>query len=262
MRYPEVDLARFLAMLLMAGYHLAFDLVTYYGYAIDLEAPLWRAWQQGTLVLFLMLVGVSGVLMRKRMKAKPRCHGEVPGTSKPAANHRHCLESMSTLRGSLWLAPQGDTLFYFPFFRRGLVLLCWAMVITLVTYVIDAETFIRFGILHCIAASMFLLPFLLPFGMWNAPLGIAILLIGTYAPFPPPFVTLDYVPLLPNLGWILLGAAAGHLLYVRGLRSSSWQSPAWMHSLSVPGKYALAFYLVHQPVILGILWMLLKPAAF
>ena len=232
MRSPEVDLARFLAMILMAIYHLAFDLQSFYDWDIDLDRLPWRILQQTTLHAFLALVGVSAVLMRQRTTV---------------------------------------TVPYRIFLRRALTILSSAMVITLVTALIDPASSIRFGVLHCIGVSLIFLPLFLPLGAWNAVLGMGILLIGNtigtivmetslLLPFgivPPGFTSLDYVPLFPNLGTILLGIGFGHVLYVRGVRSSTWQSPAWMRTISVPGKYALAFYLVHQVVILAILFVVL-----
>lgn len=216
MRYSEVDLARATAMLMMAVYHTAFDLRQFYEWNIDLDAPEWVIFQKMTLILFLMLVGVSGVLLR--LKA---------------------------------------TTMYKTFLRRALIILLWSFVITLVTYLMDPSTAIFFGVLQCIGVSMLLLPLFLPLGLWNAPLGIAIMLLGIRFPLPAPFTTLDYVPLFPNFGFILLGAALGHLLYKHNVRPSTWRTPAWMHPLSLPGRYALAFYLVHQPIILTILALFL-----
>lgn len=226
MRYPEVDLARFMAMFAMALYHTAFDLKEFYGWNIDLDRAEWVMMQKGTLFLFLMLVGVSGVLMR---------------------------QSIINRTGEHVLAA---TDIYKKIARRALTIFFWAMVITLVTYAIDPATAIFFGVLHCIGISLMLLPLFLPLGLWNVPIGIAVILLGLRFPFPPPFITLDYVPLLPNFGMILLGATLGHLLYERGMRPKTWEAPSWLRSISLPGRHALVFYLAHQPVIILILAIL------
>ena len=224
-RYPELDLARLLAMLMMAVYHTAFDLSFFYGWSIDLEKPTWVSLQKSTLILFLLVNGVSATIAWQRS---------------------HNLTK---------------------FFRRGLTLLFWSMIITLTTIIMSPEDYIRFGILHCIAIATLLLPFLLPLKLWNAPLGVTIILLGSRVTgrtvstslllpigfLPPIFHTLDYVPLIPWFGVILLGSAFGHVLYVRGLRPRELALAPWIHTLSTPGKYSLVFYLVHQPVILAIL---------
>ncbi len=226
-RFVEVDLARLTAMILMAVYHTAFDLHSFYGWNIDLDHPAWKIVQRGTLILFLMVSGISAVLMRQSIRNRSGESGfAVAGTNK-------------------------------RFFKRGLTILFWATLITVATYFLDPQTFIRFGILHLIAVSSFILPFLLPLGIWNALIGIAIFLIGMRFPFPAPFETLDYVPILPWLGIILIGSALGHLLYVRGWRRAGWMIPKWLRTISIPGKYSLAFYLSHQPIILIILLIVL-----
>lgn len=238
MRYPEIDLARLLAMLMMAVYHTAFDLSHFYRWDLDLGAGAWRLLQRSTLLLFLLLVGVSAILLRQNL-----------------------------VRFNQPVVPR--------FTRRGLALLGWAMTITFATYVMNPNTFIRFGVLHCIAVATFLLPFLLPFGLWNVLIGAAIIFVGSTIEgrtvptslllplglVPANFASLDYVPLLPNLGVILLGAALGQLLYVRELRPA-WRFPPWAHRLSAPGRYALAFYLLHQPIILSILSLFLGQPTF
>ena len=231
-RHVEVDLSRLAAMLLMAVYHLAFDLMYFYGWQIDMEQIGWKILQRITVSLFLVIVGVSGVLIHQR-KA---------GVGK--------------------------------FFRRFLTIGAAALMISLVTYLIDPQSFIRFGVLHCIAVSMLILPFVLRLGVWNVLPGIGILLlpmwIGTATsgtelllPFglmPSGFSTLDFVPLFPWLGVILIGCALGHALYVKEWMREIKRVPRWMERTSVAGRYSLSFYLLHQPVMMGMLILILgKP---
>jgi uncharacterized membrane protein len=66
-------------------------------------------------------------------------------------------------------------------------------------------------------------------------------------------VTEDYVPMLPWVGVLLWGLALGLLL----LRSR----PGWlmgglpwaMRPLAVLGRWSLSFYMLHQPVFIGVL---------
>ncbi|NLF79968.1 MAG: DUF1624 domain-containing protein [Clostridia bacterium] len=68
------------------------------------------------------------------------------------------------------------------------------------------------------------------------------------------FYTADYFPLIPYLGWFLLGAALGGLLYRdkrslfpgRGGRAA--RPFLWL------GRHALLIYILHQPLIYGSLW--------
>jgi uncharacterized membrane protein len=65
---------------------------------------------------------------------------------------------------------------------------------------------------------------------------------------------IDHYPLLPWLAAVLLGIAAGRLLYPEG-RRAGWgrvlprvpdRAASW---LGAPGRHSLAVYLVHQPVL-------------
>ena len=68
-------------------------------------------------------------------------------------------------------------------------------------------------------------------------------------------ITEDYVPLFPWTGVMLIGVAAGHALARTRLRACSRRSrgfPAFVHWL---GRHSLAVYMVHQPLLLGALWI-------
>ena len=95
--------------------------------------------------------------------------------------------------------------------RRGLVVLGWGMLITLATYLLDSQTYIRFGILHMQGSCMLLYPLLKNLRpAWLAALGAAVFAVGqktaeltgpaVLLPFgvmPTGFHSLDYYPLLP-----------------------------------------------------------------
>jgi uncharacterized membrane protein len=67
----------------------------------------------------------------------------------------------------------------------------------------------------------------------------------------------DYYPLLPWFGFVLIGLALGGLLYPRGERGPLI---AWLadyrgrraHLLGAPGRKALPIYLVHQLILLPV----------
>ncbi len=77
--------------------------------------------------------------------------------------------------------------------------------------------------------------------------------------------TLDQLPLLPYLGYYLLGAAIGQTLYASG-------EPLWKKEKGVfrvicrpirfMGRNALLVYLLHQPLTLAVLWVLSKMGLF
>ena len=69
------------------------------------------------------------------------------------------------------------------------------------------------------------------------------------------FASSDYFPLLPNLGWFLAGALLGRTVYRKGEsllpRAPSGAAP--VRFLAWCGRQSLLLYLLHQPVLAGIL---------
>src|SRR5262249_32905449 len=66
--------------------------------------------------------------------------------------------------------------------------------------------------------------------------------------------TEDYVPLFPWAGVVFCGIAAGHAL-VRNrfaVLAPLDRSPRW---LTWAGRHTLAIYMLHQPVLIGALWL-------
>lgn len=130
-----------------------------------------------------------------------------------------------------------------PIKRVGIVLLA-AMAITVSTYIYNPNTFIYFGILHCISLGLLALIPLRTLKELLIPIGIVLLCIPVpTAPLP----TLDYYPLLPWAGYMLIGSGIGHFLYVR---NNFKLIPKQLPVLTAPGKHALLIYLIHQPIIL------------
>lgn len=239
-RYLEIDLLRTIAIALMIVYHAAFDLAFFYRFPLDPRAGNWLLLQQTTANIFLITIGISFAISSERMRAR----GE---------GFRAMLRK---------------------YMRRAIGLLACGMLVSAVTALVVGDTWVRFGILHLIGISLLLLPFLMPLREGNALLAIAILFVGhmiekisvetsLLLPLglaPASFASVDYFPLFPWLTPILLGTAAGNLLYNRKLLR--FHLPLWkgLHLLTVPGKISLWIYLLHQPVLLALLRMTLgKP---
>lgn len=159
---------------------------------------------------------------------------------------------------------------YGKYLERGALLMVCATAVSTATAIVDPETYVRFGILHCIAIAIFILPFLASLKEWNALIGAGLIALGPpvshliaksdlwipLGAWPSDFVSVDYFPIIPWLGVSLIGYSIGHLLYVRFPRPKTLtfsRIPSWM---TWPGKRALWIYLLHQPLILGILGFL------
>ncbi len=63
----------------------------------------------------------------------------------------------------------------------------------------------------------------------------------------------DYNPMLPWFGYVLIGIAVARL--VPPQRWPRWQPHAAMsRMLCLAGRHSLLVYLVHQPILMGLLW--------
>ena len=135
------------------------------------------------------------------------------------------------------------------FVIRGLKIFAWGMAITLLTWLIASDEYVRFGILHFFGIAFILGPFFLRFRFSNLILGAALLAAGIYlleqrvfvdfpwllwlGLMPHGFRTIDYFPLLPWFGLFLVGMFGGKMLYPQGNRRFN------IHEFSNPVTSAL-----------------------
>jgi len=73
-------------------------------------------------------------------------------------------------------------------------------------------------------------------------------------------VTEDYVPVLPWLGVLLWGLAAGRELLARAPAWLQGGLPSALSPLALLGRWSLSFYMLHQPLLIGALmgWLALR----
>ncbi len=143
-----------------------------------------------------------------------------------------------------------------------------ALLVTIATYLAFPERFIYFGILHCIAVSSLIGVSLIRSPVWVLWAVAALVLMaqvlcggalvgstwlawtGLATEVPP---SLDFLPLVPWFAAFAAGMAAA-----KSLPLSRWDVPvsvgAGIRGLTWPGRHSLAVYLVHQPVLLVVLW--------
>jgi uncharacterized membrane protein len=236
-RFWEVDFLRGVAILMMVLYHFIFDL-NYFGIrSVEVHSGFWFNFARLTASLFLLLVGVSLVLSNYR-----------------AEQQGHAVQfRLKILKRSIWI-------------------FCLAMVITFVTYLFIGGGFIIFGVLHLIAVSLLLaLPFLRLHWL-NFVFGLLFILSGQFIqsinvdyPWflwlgltPSGFYSLDYFPIVPWFGVVLMGVAVGDLFYRgyhRKIPLPDLDDSSFLRMLSFLGQNSLAIYLVHQPVLIALLYL-------
>lgn len=171
---------------------------------------------------------------------------------------------------SLWLA-HGQAIRWSAFLRRFAMVAGAAVLVSVATYYTMGAVWIRWGILHMIAAGsliglLFLrLPVTLTLAvaaiafaaphLWRAPAfdHPALVWLGLATT---PIVTMDYEPVLPWLCPVLVGIALARLMARAGIWASLslWTPGRLGRTLAWPGRHSLAIYLIHQPVLFGAVW--------
>ena len=145
------------------------------------------------------------------------------------------------------------------FGKRLLLITFWATVISLATFKFFPDNWIYFGTLHAIAVvSVFSLPFIKR--PWiSLIVGMCLFIPSITFDVTIPWISLshsswDYISPFPWLGASLLGIFAAHKkIYLMRLPSNSI-----VKSLNYMGKHSLIIYLIHQPILFGILMLILK----
>ena len=213
----------------MVGYHLLFDLgefrglKSFLGFSTDLSSAAWMAAQALFAGIFVILSGISSTLSRSNT-------------------------------------------------RRGAKLLAVAVAVTAITWLFEPSAAVLFGILHCLAVSILLYgaafrrmgpvaclgagAVVMGFAASSRRFGRAVdfdwlLPLGIYGPA---FSSYDYFPLIPWFGVFLVGAALGKTVYAPG--KSLLPRPPRETFINFAGRHSLLIYVVHQPVIMGVLYLL------
>jgi len=225
-RIELMDALRGLALCVMVIHHVCYDLAAFCGLPWWIfDNPVWTVLHYATAGLFVMLAGVS-------------------------SNFSHSNV------------------------RRGLKALGIALAFTLVTYWMDMP--IWFGVLHLLGLCMVFYGLTQRFWQslpaWVIP-AVTIplmLLTGPCAEGVPTqtphlwmfgfttadFSSADYFPLLPWLFVFLLGTWAGR--YIREGRFPRWFYAARAPHLAAVGRKSLWIYVLHQPILYGLVLLGLR----
>jgi uncharacterized membrane protein len=227
-RLDRLDALRGAAMVWMAAFHFAFDL-NHFGWLEPRQNfyadPLWTV--QRIFIVGLFMACVGGSLA--------------------AALHA----------GQRW--PR--------FWRRWAQIAACAGLVSLGSWLMFPGSWISFGVLHGIALMLVVARVAAPLGRWLWPIGLACIVLPQFVQSPwfdsrwtnwvglvsrKP-VTEDYAPLLPWLGVVLFGLAAGQWLLRERPMWIGGAIAAPLRPLAALGRWPLSFYMLHQPVLIGAL---------
>ena len=231
-RFDRLDALRGAAIVWMAAFHFSFDLNYFRVIQQDFyRSPVWTVQRACIVTLFMLCVGA----------------------------------------GQGIAAAQGQSLA--RFWKRVAQIAGCALLVSLGSLMMFPASFISFGVLHAIALLLIVVRFTTcALGAWRWPLGlVAILLplvvadpffdtrwtnwvgLTTHKP-----VTEDYAPILPWLGVVWWGAAAAEWILARRPSLFQGRLPSAARPLAVLGRWSLSFYMLHQPVLIGLLWVVVS----
>ena len=239
-RFWDVDLVRGVAIVMVAFYHLIYDLDNFAGYPIESTSGFWDVFADTSAFMFVFLVGLSLSISHARVDAT------VPGR-----------------------------VLFGKYLRRGMRIFGYGLLITAV-FLVLGYGYVIFGILHLIGLSIVLAYPFLKLRYINLLLGLSLIAAGGYvqaqdlvvgeaagvllAPLgvsPEGLFMPDYRPLLPWFGVVLLGVFFGNAAYLSWRKNSPPSpTPQIAAPLAFLGCHTLFIYLIHQPVLIAILWML------
>jgi uncharacterized membrane protein len=225
-RFERLDALRALAMLWMALFHFCFDLNYFQllspkqNFYVD---PFWT-WQRTCIVsIFLFCAGLGQAVALQAGQGWPR------------------------------------------FWKRWAQIAGCALLVSAGSALMFPRSWIFFGVLHGMALMLILCRLAAPLRGWLWPLGAVALALPWLAAHPslngPVFswiglvtrkpVTEDYVPLLPWLGVMLWGLAAGQWVLVHRRHWLQGRMPGPLRPLAWLGRWSLSFYMLHQPLLIG-----------
>ena len=236
-RFDPLDALRGAAIVWMTFYHFTFDL-NQFGYLKQnfYTDPFWTTQRTVIVSLFLFCAGLGQAVAVQQQQSARR------------------------------------------FWTRWCQVAACALLVTAGSYWMYPKSFIYFGVLHGIAVMLIIVRLTAHWGRWLWLAGavvIAIKFVAAYAHSAwagaqflnePAFnwlglisrkpITEDYVPLVPWLGVMWWGMAAGQWLLAHRANWMSQALPAAVSPLSWLGRWSLSWYMLHQPVLIGLLMAL------
>lgn len=233
-RFWEIDTIRGIAIILMISFHFIYDLNYFHYISINLYTGFLLIYVYFVATIFLILVGISLTLSYSK------------------------VQNTSTINNIRW-----------KFLKRGIFIFSLGLLITFFTWIYLPRGFIVFGILHCIGISIILAYPFVRYTIQPFFLGIIFIAIGIFIKTltfdfswlvwlgftPSNFYTVDYFPIFPWFGVVLIGISLGNIFYKNGVRKFTLSDKTHLiivKFITFLGKHSLIIYLLHQVILFGI----------
>ena len=222
--FYELDVFRTLAIGLMVLYHFLWNVNFFHVISLNMTTGIIGLSQEIIATMFILIMGICLTISYQNNKE---------------AYTKHAM-------------------------KRGAEIIMYAFIITVVSYIVFPGVYVFFGILHLIGLSIILaIPFIR--GIYsNLIFGSTMILFGvclqTHTFSLPYFVwlgfssgiqTLDYFPLLPYFGVVLLGIGLGNRLYATK-EPQKMPTSTTARIIHIIGKHSLRIYLLHLPVVFAL----------
>ena len=225
-RFDRLDALRGVAILWMALFHFSFDL-NHFGLIRQnfYTDPFWTLQRMCIVTLFMFCAGIGQAIAFEQGQRWPR------------------------------------------FWKRWAQVAACAVLVSVGSWVMFPRSFISFGVLHALAVLLIVARLTAGWGRWLWLAGLVAVLLPQWVQHPwfdtrwtnwiglvtrKP-VTEDYAPVLPWLGVVWWGLAAGQWVLKRRRAWVAGALPAGAAPLAVLGRWSLSFYMLHQPVLIGLL---------
>jgi len=235
-RFWEIDFLRGIAVVMMIVFHSLYDLNFFHVYKMGLYSSFSLLFVYSIGCIFILLVGISLTLSYSKTRR------------------------VITKERDVWI----------KFLIRGLKIFVLGVVVTIVTWLFLGRGFVVFGVLHCIGLSIILAYPMLRYRYKNLVLGILFIFIGIFLKtmsfdfyfllwlgfVPSSFYTVDYFPLLPWFGVVLLGIFLGNTLYSGYKRRFILRDLSMfrlVRAVCFFGSHSLVIYFLHQPILIALI---------
>ncbi len=264
-RFTEVDIFRGIAILMMVLFHTLFDISFFRIAPVNVETGFWRYFAYATATLFLLIVGVSLVVSHARA-AKMLSGFSLAKKFLIRGAGIFALGLLITLVTWLYLG-EGFILFgilhligisvmvsplFFRFKKYNLFLGIICILIGLLMISHTGSLYLQlFGIQPAVSLSVNY-PHFISWNLVGMILPLLLLPLGIHSAA---FWSVDYTPLFPWFGVVLVGMGIGEFLYGEGIRHfTAPRFPEFLvQPLSFLGRHSLVIYLIHQPIIILLL---------